>query len=83
MRTLGKGIILFMLTNAAMVLLPQQIMAGNQAKNAIAGVKALRAAGKIPNPTIRIVAKEGNISSLWGKNFSLKKNVGTGYWCYS
>jgi multiple sugar transport system substrate-binding protein len=70
MNRFGKCTILLIV---AVMMLPQQIMAGNQAERAIAGVIALKAAGKIPDSTIRIVAKEGNISSLWGKNFSLKK----------
>ncbi len=70
MGRLGKYTILVIV---AAMMLPQQIMAGSQAEKAIAGAIALRAAGKIPDSTIRIVAKEGNISSLWGKNFSLKK----------
>lgn len=47
--------------------------AGDQANRAVSEVKKLIAEGKVPkDATLRIVAKEGNITNFWGKRMALK-----------
>ena len=47
--------------------------AGAQAQRAVQAVKKLIAEGKIPkDATLRIVAKEGNITNFWGHRMALK-----------
>jgi multiple sugar transport system substrate-binding protein len=52
---------------------PPNAFAGSQAQRAVHEVKKLIALGKIPNDaTLRIIAKEGNITNLWGNRMAIK-----------
>ena len=52
---------------------PPNAFAGAQAQRAVQAVKKLIAEGKIPeDATLRIVAKEGNITNFWGNQMALK-----------
>lgn len=47
--------------------------AGAQAQRAVDEVRKLMAEGKIPNgATLRIIAKEGNITNFWGNRMAIK-----------
>ncbi len=49
------------------------VTAGQQADYAVAAVKRLIAAGRIPEDAVlRLVAKEGNLNNFWGDDFDIK-----------
>lgn len=52
---------------------PSPALAGAQAQRAVKEVNKLIASGKIPmDATLRIVAKEGNITNFWGNRMAIK-----------